>query len=331
MQRKLNMPPLKYPWDHFPPSHPDYFTEEERQWLDEDYATFMMEGATTKIKGHNLANGASWMAPTTTNIEHLRPIARFFLWLTLYDDYYERWPVDKIAVERDRIIGVILGDTPKPTDTGMYRQIAKCRDEWLTYMPHEWIERLAKNMYRYTTYGIMEEAPYRREGRYPSLLRLSFLREYTIAMYPYGDMIEAGMNYMVPKHIMEHPVIMRLRTLLCRIMAVQNDWYTLEKEMADSKFEVCNHILVLKHERKISLEEAIQETERIHDAYVAEMAAIVSDLPDFGVHQQDIKNYVYHITLNITGLDDWYNGVTVRYIPSEFPKHVYQAAQAPKG
>lgn len=150
-------------------------------------------------------------------------------------------------------------------------------------------------------------------------------------MYPYGDMIEAGLNYMVPKHIIEHPVIMRLRTLLCRIMSVQNDWYTLEKEIAEGKHEVCNHILVLKHLHNISLEEAIQETEKIHDTYVNEMDAIKNDLADFGVHQKDVENYVYHITLNITGLDDWYNGDTVRYIPSEFPRHIYQPVQGPKG
>lgn len=323
MERKLNMPRLKYPWPHVPPAHPEYFTEEERQWLDEDYTTFMTKEAVEKIKGHNLANGASWMSPTTTNVDHLRPIARFFLWLALYDDYYERWPVDKIAVERDRIIEVILGKEPGPTDTGLYRQIAKCRDEFLAYMPYEWIERLAEHMYRYTTYGIIEETPYRLEGRYPSLLRLSFLREYTIAMYPYGDMIEAGINYMLPKDIAGHPMIMRLRTLLCRIMSIQNDWYTLEKEIADSEFEVCNIILALQHHHKISLDEAIQEAERIHDSYVEEMDAIQKDLPDFGEDQKEVENYVYHILLNITGLDDWYNGDTVRYIPSEFPKHTY--------
>lgn len=322
MQRKLNMPRLKYPWPHIAPAHPYYFTEEERQWLVEDYKPFMSE-ASEKIKGHNLANGASWMSPTTTNIDHLRPIARFFIWLTLYDDYYERWPVDKVAIERDRIIGVMLGDTPKSTDIGLYWQIAKCRDEFLTYMPSEWMERLAKNLYRYTTYGIMEEAPYRLEGRYPSLLRLQFMREYTIAMYVYGDMIEAGTNFMLPKIIIAHPVIMRLRTLLCRIMSIQNDWYTLEKEMADGQFEVCNHILVLMHQNKLSLEEAMQETERIHDSYVEEMDAIQKDLPDFGIYQKETENYVYHILLNITGLDDWYNGDTVRYIPSEFPIHTY--------
>ncbi|MFA6060267.1 MAG: terpene synthase family protein [Taibaiella sp.] len=326
MDRKIIMPRLRYPWPFVPPAHPYYFTEEERGWLETDYM-FMSEQAVEKIKGHNLANGASYMAPTTTNIDHLRPIARFFLWLTLYDDYYERWPVEKVAIERDRIVSVILGETPRPDDSGLYWQIAKCRDEFLAFMPYEFIERLARSMYRYTTYGIMEEAPFRFAKRFPSLLRLSYLREYTIAMYPYGDMIEPAMNYVIPKHIAEHPMIMRLRALLCRILAVQNDWYTLEKEMADDQFEVCNHILVLQHHNKISLNEAIQETERIHDAYVNEMDAIQFDLPDFGIHQKDVENYVHHITLNATGLNEWYNTETVRYIPSEFPKDAYKAGR----
>jgi hypothetical protein len=319
MERKLNMPVLRYPWPTIPPAHPEYFTEEEKNWLDTDY-TFLPEEAVRKIKGHCLANGASYMAPTTTNTDHLRPIARFFLWLTLYDDYYELWPVKKLAIERDRIIDIILGETPKPNDTGLYRQAATFRDEFLAFMPHKWLERLARSMYRYTTYGIMEEYPYRIAKRFPKSINLAYMREYTIGMYPYGDMIEPATNFALPDHIAEHPVIMRLRTLLCRILYVQNDWYTLEKEMAMDS-EVCNTILVLQHEQKISLEEAMAEALKIHDAYVQEMAVLQANLPDFGDYQTAVENYVYHITLNITGLNSWYNAMTLRYIPSEFAWH----------
>ncbi|NML39982.1 hypothetical protein HHL17_22465 [Chitinophaga sp. G-6-1-13] len=319
MKRELNIPVLQYPWPTIPAPYPDYFAKEEAGWLDADY-TFMAEEAVRKYKGHCLADGASYMAPTTINIDHLRPMARFFLWLTLYDDYYELWPVKRLAEERDRIIDIMLGESPKAGDIGLYRQAAIFRDEFLSFMPYEWMERLAKSMYRYTTYGIMEEHRYRTEKRFPSILNLTYLREYAIGMYPYGDLVEPGINFALPRYIAEHPVIMRLRTLLCRVMFIQNDWYTLEKEMAEES-EVCNMILALRHHHKISLEEAMEEARRMHDEYVKEMVGLQDNLPDFGDHQKAVENYVFHLGLNITGLNDWYNAMTVRYIPSEFAWH----------
>ncbi|WP_449400930.1 terpene synthase family protein [Chryseobacterium wanjuense] len=202
------------------------------------------------------------------------------IWLTLYDDYHEVCPVNKLADIRDHIMDIMMGASPKPDDIGLMRQVALSRQEFLPYANDDWFQRWAKDFYNYTTYGIMEETPYKLKKEFPTLHNLLLIREYSISMYPYGDPVEPAINYIVPNSISEHPIIKRLKMLMCRIMAIQNDFASIEKELAVDT-ETLNIILVIRHQYKVSLEEAIAEAMHIHDEYVKEFVELQNNLPDF--------------------------------------------------
>lgn len=147
----------------------------------------------------------------------------------------------------------------------------------------------------------------------PSLEYFKILREYSVNMYPYLYWADIEIGFVLPEVIDKHPVIQRLRALTSRIEAWQNDFYSLRKELGLDT-ELLNLILVLKEGNKISLEEAVNEAKRIHDADVAEFVALHENLPDFGVHQQQVYDYVLSLGTILQGLNTHYIQDTERYL-----------------
>lgn len=321
--KQKDVPVLQYPWPYEIGPFAESFYEEENDWINTDYQ-FMSEGTRTKYKKHGLAQATSYMFPAASTMEQIRPIARFMIWLTLYDDYHEMCPVHELAGIRDHIMDVMMGEKPKADDIGLLKQVALSREEFLPYVNDNWFKRWTASFHDYTTYGIMEETPFKLKRQFPTLNNLLLIREYSISMYPYGDPVEPSMNFIVPDHISNHPVIKRLKMLMCRIMAIQNDFASIEKELAVDT-ETLNIILVIKHQYKVSLEEAIAEAMRIHDDYIKEFVEIQHNLPDFGPLQKDMENFVHHMTLMISGLGAWYHiGKSTRYkVPGEYPRPEY--------
>lgn len=107
-------------------------------------------------------------------------------------------------------------------------------------------------------------------------------------------------------------------------MAIQNDFASIEKELAVDT-ETLNIILVIKHQYKVSVEEAVTESMNIHDTYIKEFVELQNNLPDFGSVQKNIERFVHNMALMISGLGAWYHkGSSTRYkTPGEFPKPEY--------
>ena len=323
MQQQVNIPVPHYPWPYAVGPFAGSFNEEEIQWIDTDY-TFMSEDTRKMYKKHALAEATSYMFPAAGKMELLRPFVRFMLWLTIFDDYYELCPLHELRGIRDHVMDVMLGAPPEKDDIGLVRQVALSRDEFRPYANDYWFERWAKGFYRYITYGVMEETPYKHSDRYPTVDNLLMIREYSISMYTFGEPVELSIGYIVPRHISEHPVIERSKALMCRIIAIQNDLASLRKEL-DIKSEKLNIVIVLQHEHNISLEEACKETMRIHDDYVNELERLHKGLSHFSFYDENVEKFIYHMKLMISGLGVWYyKGHSVRYAGSKnFPVPEY--------
>lgn len=326
MRKKNNQLMPTYPWAFIASPLVDSLLEEEVVWYDTDY-TFMSVATREKYKRHGLAAAAAYMSPTTTDVARLRPIARLMIWLTLFDDYYEFCPISELVPIRDHMVNILLGEEPRPDDIGMVRQAAQMTKEFKTFMPDFWIERLAHSFYRYVTYGLMAETPYKLAEikRFPPLAILLPIREYSIAMYPYLDMLDPALGFTLPVHLHNHPVIQRFRAVIARLTVIQNDFASLEKEKALAA-EVLNIVLVVQHEYQISLKEAVEESLRIHDGYVKEVDALHAALPDFGACHKEVDSYISHMKLMLTGIGRWYEDVTERY--TQFPTPEYVNADA---
>lgn len=318
MRNTIHIPKPSYPWPTVYSPISETFYEEESDWYDNDY-DFMSPESIKRYKKQRIVQVGAFMSPTTVDRDIFRPIGRFAVYVTTFDDYVELMPLDELKIFRDRIFEVMTWDDPRLEEKGILHQMAAARKEWLANgMPQFWIERISTNFHRFITYGIMEETPFKLNKTYPSLARYLMIRAYSIGMVTYGDLIEPATGFALPVDIYNHPVIQRLVMVLSNIIAIQNDYASIRKELTIES-ERFNIIFILQHEHKITFDEACMEGLRIHDEFVKEMESLSVCLPDFSPYQKEVENYVYHMKLMVTGCNAWYyEGGTQRYNPEGF-------------
>lgn len=327
MKEELIVPKCYYPWETVNSPIANAFDEEELVWYDEDYI-FMTEEGVKRSKPQVLSRVATYMNPTCDNIEHMRPCARLMNYITIFDDYFGLTPAKELKTLADRVYEVMMSEDPRPEEIGILRQMAQARKEWIKNgMPQFWIERVSKNFYEFIIYGIMEEIPFKQaENRiYPKLHHYLNFRKYSIGMWPFGDLIDPCVNFALPVHIYNHPVMQRCRELLSLIIAIQNDFASLKKEL-EIESECLNIIFILRHQYNLSYEDACTEAMKLHDAYGQELDDLHQSLHflDFAPFQEEAYNHIYHVKLQISGCANWYyNSGTTRYEPKGFivPKY----------
>jgi hypothetical protein len=256
---------------------------------------------------------AARMAPTTS-YEKLIPCVRLAVQFVVLDDQLEFSTREETKQCLDRIIEIVKGAEPLPDENGTFHQMAILRDEFAAFMPPTWMAQFIRNLQRVMKYGIMDEMPYKISGSTPPLEYFMVLREYCVLMYPYYLWAAIESDFVLPDYIDEHPVMMRLMALACRLEAWQNDFHSYAKEIClDS--EGMNLLIVLQKQCNMTLEEACTEAKRIHDADLAEFIALHENLPDFGEHQQQVYNYISCLGTILQGINTHYAKDTLRYLP----------------
>lgn len=301
-----------YPWPDLINPHIAQMGIDMNNWIDNDYA-YLSEKARAKYKKMNFHLCTARMVPKT-GYEQTIPCNRFVLNFVVMDDQMEFATLEEKKRDCDRAIEILAGAQPAPHENGMFQHLALIRDEYRTFMQPEWLKRFTENLSRCFKYGVQEETPFKQTRRIPPLEYFMILREYSVNMYPYLYWADIESGFVLPKYIEEHPVIQRLRALTSRIEAWQNDFYSLRKELGLDT-ELMNLILVLQKGHKMTLEEAVTEAKCIHDADVAEFIALHESLPDFGIHQQQVYDYVTSLGTILQGLNTHYIKDTERYLP----------------
>lgn len=325
MKEELIVPKCYYPWPTVNSPIATAFDEEEMTWWDNDY-TFISEEGVRRCKKQRQSQVATYMNPTCDSVVLMRPCVRLMIYITTFDDFFALTPVNELMPIANRVYEVMLNEDPRPDEIGILRQMAQARKEWIANgMPQFWIERVSRNFYDFMVYGVMEETPFKlaEKRTYPLLAHYLNFRRYSIGMGPFGDLIDPATNYALPVHIYNHPMIQRCKELLSLLIVIQNDFCSLKKEL-EIETELLNIIFILRHQYKISYQEACTEAMRMHDEYARELNDLHTSLPDFGPYQKEVDNYVYHIKLQISGCANWYyNSGTNRYETKGFivPKY----------
>lgn len=306
MNTELNVPKPVYPWTTLQSPFAGTLNEEENNWYDEDYQ-FLSKDAMARYKKMRLIDVGPFMVPAATEKARVLHATRFAIYMTVTDDYVELLPVKEIAAFRDRIFEVMMGDDPRPDEKGILRQMQTNRKEWIALgMPDFWLERIAKNYkYRFVTDGIMEESPFKISKDIPSIPLFHLIRANSIGMIPFVDLICPTTGFALPDFIYRHTVIQRIIMLQAIIVALQNDFATIGKELAIES-EIFNIITLLQHHHKLSFEEACIEGMKIHDEFVNEFVTLSNHLPDFSPYQKETEEFIYYIKQMISGLNDWY-------------------------
>ncbi|GEN71339.1 MULTISPECIES: terpene synthase family protein [Chryseobacterium] len=310
---------FNYPFPTLKNPHADQLQEiTENQWIDGEYLWLYEQNPDLrkKYKKTKTAHIAAQWFPTAS-LERFKPICRLMLWTLYNDDLYEESTSGDIKKIHIQSVAVLNGELSAEEATiPLGSMLASLRQELLQFIPQESIVRFTKMISRYFT-GLETELQYKEKKMFPTIEECIALREDSICLYPFLQLTEVETGIILPPEIHEHPVIRRLQTLACHLVTYFNEVQSVVKDEAtDSVYY--NIVKVIQHERQISLEDACLEDLRLHNEDLKEFVTLQSSLPDFGIWQDAVVNWVHYMSMVLSG---WKNISTKlgRYNALEFP------------
>lgn len=290
----------------------------DNQWIDGEYLSLYKDNPDTrhKYKKTKTAHIASQWFPTAS-AERLKPLCRLMLWTLYNDDLYEESTPEKIGYVHQRSIAILNGEIDAAEAAiPLGNMLASLRLELLQFIPPESIARFTKMISRYFT-GLKAELTYKKNKVFPTIAECVALREDSICLYPFLQLTEVETGIILPSEIHDHPVIRRLQALACRLVTYFNEVQSVTKDEATDSIYY-NIVKVIQHEYNISLEEACLEDLRLHNEDLKEFVALQYSLPDFGIWQDAVVNWIHYMSMVLSG---WKNisSKLDRYNGMEFP------------
>ncbi|WP_343669916.1 hypothetical protein [Chitinophaga sp.] len=151
-----------------------------------------------------------------------------------------------------------------------------------------------------------------RAQRHPSMLQYMKMRPYFAAANLATDLLEVATKQNLPVFVLQNEEFQRLVELARRTICWSNDLFSLSKELEHG--DEHNLVVVIEHERNISLEQAIEETARIHDREIAQFNELKAQLPSFGIRiDTAIQTHLDAMGTMLRGFMDWSIYDTARY------------------
>lgn len=283
-----------------------------KEWTDnlvKNEYTFLPDKMRAKYILSNFGYITARCLPHIVNFEQVLPCARFMLWGTVLDDYYEFYKEDQLDKLKNGVVDILRGKNPTREDHFFFHEAKVIRDELSAFMPSNWMSRFTENVQIYLK-SMQWEVPYKKANNFPCLKDFIRLREITIGVQAFLDLIDIQIGHVLPDEIYKHPYIQELYRLTARIFAWCNDFYSVEKDIGR---EPLNLVLVMQHEYGLSLSDANMEALKLHDRDVAALIVLQDAVPDFGIHSEDVKLFAWYLGVMIQGQAQWYEVDTKRY------------------
>jgi len=278
------------------------------QWLEADFR-FLPEKMRMKYRMSNFGKISARCLPDMESYAHLQVAAKFMLWGTIFDDYYEYCDAAELYALRTRVLQVLEGGPVTSGDSLFFGILADIRNVLYDLMPVFWVKRFTRNVLVWID-SMREEIPYKGIMTFPAPDYFMDLRERTIGVQAYLDLIEMQLDGVLPDAVMYSDYMQQLYRLAARVFAWCNDFYSLLKDIGR---EPLNIVLVLQNAHQLSLEDANIMAMEIHDADVQEIEELSRAIPDFGCYSDTVAAFVHYLGIMIQGQNEWYLKDTMRY------------------
>jgi hypothetical protein len=285
------------------------------KWLEEDFS-FLPEKMLFKYRMSNFGKISARCLPEMRSYQHLQVAAKFMLWGTIFDDFYEFKNVTELYALRSRALEILEGSGLHEEDPYFFNILADIRNVLYSLMPQFWVQRFVGNVLVWID-SMQEEVPFKGVMHFPPLTYFMELRERTIGVQAYLDLIEMQLESCLPDEVMNSAWMKELYRLAARVFAWCNDFYSLLKDIGR---EPLNLVLVLQHEYNLSLEDANEQAMMIHDDDVECIVEMGKQLPDFGSHNALAEQFVHYLGIMIQGQNQWYLKDTMRYQKNGHPE-----------
>ncbi|SFD60913.1 hypothetical protein SAMN05518672_102601 [Chitinophaga sp. CF118] len=285
------------------------------KWLEEDF-NFLPEKMRLKYQLSNFGKISARCLPEMRSYTHLQVAARFMLWGTIFDDFYEFSDLAELKALHSRAIDILEGSALHTDDAPFFGILADIRDVLYHLMPAYWVRRFTRNVLVWID-SMQEEIPFKGVMHFPDLDYFMDLRERTIGVQAYLDLIEMQLDNILPDEVMYSDYMQELYRLAARVFAWCNDFYSLLKDVGR---EPLNLVLVLQHKYDLSLEDANAQALIIHDNDVACIVEMGKQMPDFGRHNASVEQFVHYLGIMVQGQNQWYQKDTMRYKKGGHPE-----------
>ncbi len=300
-----SLPSLHYPFDTLSDAarnpHEQQIEELIADWIDHEYL-FLSEQQREYYKKCRFGMISSCFYPKAS-YEALIVGARLVVLLFIHDDFTDNYSIEELRSYLLKSEAIMAGH-PIPCKKGdMLHQFVLFRNALQPLVSGEWMCKWNNDL-NYFYEGMIMERCFPAPDRYPSTQQYIFLREHLIGMYIYQDIVELYMPSLLPYALLSQPHVRELRPAASRIIAWCHDYYSVEKELDAG--QIMNLVLVIKEERRCSLEEAHAEAARIHDKEVRTFLHLKDNAPDFGPYNELFREYAHHLQLMFKGNYLWH-------------------------
>lgn len=312
----ITFPRIKYPFPSLINLHVQAAHAQNLQWV-RSFGFMNNEEALVRFNKARFAWLAARAFPNAP-LHELCIIANFNTWLFMLDDQCDEAQLGKKAIYLESITDGFMNILKhnKRVDSMLGNSFADIWKRMQEIGSTAWQSRFVRSMEEYFT-SCHWEARNRAMGLTPAVAEYITMRPYTGALFADVEAIEIIEKVYLPAHVLQHFIVQRLVLACNNIVCWSNDIFSCDKEARQG--DVHNLVLVLSHERKLSLQDAVNETARMHDEEVKLFTVLEKLLPSFGEEtDRELLRFIAVLRSWITANYDWSFHDTGRYkMPTE--------------
>jgi Terpene synthase family 2, C-terminal metal binding len=276
------------------------------EWLQEDYA-FLPEKVKKKYLITGIGHAGGCMFPNATETQ-LAAICRFCLWAFTIDDAFEFSPESELGTIGRRAL-TTLQDGVAVSNEPLYRQLLQLRHELLQLGSEDWLKRFCLSIGSYFD-GLQQEVPFRRSLVFPAWEHFVSIRTKAVNVYALINLADLITGNILPDNIVNHPDLLELRRLTCRILSWSNDCFSAHLEKGN---DVLNIVLMIENEKHCTMEDAYQQAIDFHNQDLKSFCTLKDALPDFGRYTATVQSYIENLAFMMHGHLHWRQTFTKRY------------------
>ncbi|RPE13287.1 hypothetical protein EGT74_07080 [Chitinophaga lutea] len=242
--------------------------------------------------------------------------AEFNTWLFLLDDKNDEsmfGKLDYLQMVHSFVTMILQNNVVVAPDEGMplANSFADLWKRMKRIGSAAWQKRFVKSMTDYLD-ACLWEVENRIQHKAPAVADYIEKRPYTGALFADIELIEVLESIYLPDEVRTHETVVQLSLACNNVVCWANDLFSFDKERRQG--DVHNLVVVLKEERGLTLEAAINEAARMHDAEVRRFISLSESLPAFGEETNDeLQRYITVLKAWMRANLDWSFGDTARY------------------
>ncbi|WP_160716086.1 terpene synthase family protein [Chitinophaga solisilvae] len=311
----IQFPRIQYPFPSRINIHVAEAQEHICSWV-RDYNLLTTEKALTRFEKSRFAWLVSRAFPDAS-LHELCLISDFNAWLFILDDQCDEAETGKKSAYLRSLMASltdILHNNKVVTPAYGAPLAAALSSIWermRAISKPSWRLRFIRDIEDYFNACIWE-AENRETHIIPSVADYIKMRTHTGAVYADVTAVDIIEKIYLPEDLLQNAILQRMVLACSNVVCWANDLFSCNKESRQG--DVHNLVLILRHERQCSLQEAINEAARMHNEEVAIFLVLEKLLPLTGTEKDyELLRYVSVLRSWMIGNYDWSMQDTGRY------------------